>query len=124
MLIVANAAAAARAEEWSEAHVQCYVEAMTLQTLSIAYLSGKTKEQAIEQLGKSRLVQKLDRVYADKPANFEEYGARTFLDCARNRGLAVNEGRARACVAESFLVASALIAREDKNRKTRPSINS
>jgi len=81
MLIVANAAAAVRADEWSEAHTQCYTDAMTLQTLSIAYLSGKTRVQAIETLGASRipaLVQKIDRVYADKPANYEEYGARIF----------------------------------------------
>jgi len=121
MLIVANAAAAVRADEWSEAHTQCYTDAMTLQTLSIAYLSGKTRVQAIETLGASRipaLVQKIDRVYADKPANYEEYGARIFLDCAWNRGLVVDEGRAKACVAESFLVASALIARDDQKSKS------
>lgn len=120
MIIVANTAVIARADGWSAAHAKCYTEAMQLQTLSLAYLSRQTKEQAIEQLGAAgipTLIQRIDRVYADKPVNYEEYGAGIFLDCARARGLVVDERRARACVAESFLVASVLIARDEQKSK-------
>jgi len=118
--IVLATIVSARADVWSPDHAKCHSEMMQLQVLSIGYLSGRTREQTIEQLGASRipaLIQKIDRVYGDRPTDFEEYGATIFLRCARARGLAVDEKRVRVCTAENFLVASVLSARRSGKPK-------
>src|SRR5262245_5488552 len=99
ILIVVNALGVAHADEWSAAHAKCYTEAMQLQTISIGYLQGKTRDQVVETLGGfPPLIQWIDRVFRDKPTDYEQYGVSVFLSCTSASRLTLDERRVRACI--------------------------
>jgi hypothetical protein len=100
----------------------CYFEAAGFQSLSVEYFLGKDKEESKRQITKSslpderkqKLIQTTETVYQDRPQDYEEYGAKKFLQCGEKHGLKSSADLVGKCFVDSWVVDSAIIARQSK----------